>query len=279
MRPAGTAVLLLLLGLSPAAAEGLEWALRAETGFFNRAFQDRQYITATTTSFGVPYGAFGAEIGHRDDDGNLWAVGVAQTTIGAGRQFNWDQWEVQPLTLMNFAAVSMGKDFGWWEFGAGVGALVQLEDFEAASYWSSDGTPGPGRPGGLDWNRRESFTLVTGLLRVFERTGPHLAVRVARGPLSLTENLFHVQGLWPLGASQLDAELGFSSPMGLLSSGEGVLRGNERLTVGWSFGDSGARIGVRAGVLLRTIIAGSGEVDFFRRFSLGLDWSMSSGSF
>lgn len=251
------------------------YAFRAEVGSFNRAYQDREWITTTKTSFGVPYGAFGSEFVHKDDEGNLWALGIAQTTTGSGRQYNWDRWEVQPLTMFHFAGLSVGKDEGWIEWGLGVGAIVQVKDFDAVSYWSADGNPGPGKAAGLDWNRRESFTVMTGLLRLFSETGPHAIVRVARGPLSLTENLMHLQGVLPAGESRFDAELGFSSPMGLFFHGDGVLRSNERLTLGWLWGGPGARFGLRAGMLLRTIIEGSGGVDLFRRLSVGVEWSVS----
>jgi hypothetical protein len=99
-------------------------------------------------------------------------------------------------------------------------------------------------------------------------------VRIARGPLSLTENLMHLQGVWPLGSSQLDAELGFSSPMGLFFHGEGVLRSNERLSVGWAWASPAGRWGLRAGFLTRTLMEGSGEVDLLRRLSVSVDWSM-----
>lgn len=253
---------------------GLELSFRTEVGFFNRAYQDRQYITPTTVSFGVPYGALGLEAVFRDQEGNLVALGMAQTTIDQGQAFNWDRWETQPRTLMNLASVSVGKDFGWWQLDAGVAALVQLKDYAEELYLAVDGSSLATRKAGLDWNRRESFTLITGLFRVFPEADPHLVVRVARGPLSLTENLFHVQGIWPLSGSRLDAELGFSSPMGLWFSGDGVLKSNERLTFGWAFGGPDSRLGIRLGFLLRTIVAGSGEVDLMRRLSLGIEWSV-----
>jgi len=269
-------IALLLLLVVPPTVTGLDLSFRAEAGFFNQAYQDRQYLTSTMVSFGVPYTALGAEARHRDAEGNVLVLGLAQTSIASGSTFNWDRWESQPLTLLNLASLSVGKDFGWWELDAGVAGLVQLKDFPATAYTTPTGDPQSGRRGGLDWNRRESFTLITGLLRLFPETDPHLTLRVARGPLSLTENLFHVQGVWPLGTSRLDAELGFSSPMGLWFSGDGVLRSNERLTLGWAWGGTGARLGLRLGFLLRTIMAGSGEVDLLHRLSVGLDWSLGS---
>lgn len=266
---------LLLLAVPLGSWAGDSYAFRLESGSFNRAYQDREWITSTKTSFGVPYGALGSEFVHKDEEGNLWALGLAQTTVGSGRRYNWDRWEVQPLTLFNFAGLSVGKDYRWIEWGLGVGAIVQVKDFDAVSYWKSDGVPGPGKASGLDWNRHESFTVMTGLLRLLSERGPHVVVRVARGPLSLTENLMHVQGVWPLGDSRLDAELGFSSPMGLFFHGDGVLRSNERLTVGWLWGGPEARIGLRAGLLMRTLIEGSGGVDLFRRLSVGVEWAVS----
>lgn len=266
-------ILILLVPLGGWAGDS--YTFRAEAGSFNHAHQDREYVTSTKISFGVPYGAFGTELVHKDDEGNLWALGLAQTTVAAGRRYNWDRWEVQPLTLFNFAGLSVGKDLGWIEWGLGVGAIVQVRDFEAVSYWSADGNPGPGKASGLDWDRRESFTVMTGLLRLFPERGPHAVVRVARGPLSLTENLLHLQGVWPLKGSRLDAELGFSSPLGLFFHGDGVLRSNERLTLGWLWGDRSARLGLRVGFLLRTIVQGSGEVDPLRRLSAGVEWSVS----
>jgi len=274
VRPAGLGLVLFLTLGGLCSGQGFDLAFRTETGFFNRAYQDRQYLTNSSVSFGVPYGSVGAEAEHRDAEGNLWSVGLAQTTIGSGRVYNFDQWENQPFTVMSFASVSVGKDFGWWELGLGIGALVQLKDFSASSYLAADGTEVAGRAGGLDWNRRESYTLVTGLLRVFPEADPHLVVKVARGPLSLTENLMHLQGVWPLNGSQLDAELGFSSPLGIWFHGDGVLRSNERLSLGWSLGGPSARVGLRLGFLLRTIVADSGEVDLLRRLSGGIDWAI-----
>lgn len=276
MRP-GFALLILLL-VSPLGAQAFDWSFRAETGSFNKAYQDRQYLTPTSVTLGVPYGAFGAELNRTDADGNVLSLGLAQTTIASGRTYNWNRWEVQPLTMMNFAAVSVGKDYGWMEVGFGVGGIVQIKDFTDQSYLGADGHPGPGRPGGLGWNRSESFTVVTGLFRVLPESQPHFAIRIARGPLSLAENLMHVQAVLPLQGSRLDTEIGFSSPLGLIFHGRGVLRSNERITLGWSFGDSGARVGLRLGFLLRTIVEGSGEVDLARRLSLGVDWSLGTGS-
>jgi hypothetical protein len=274
-RPARQGVLGLFLVLvgTTIGAQDLSIDTRTEVGFFNRAYQDRQYLTSNMVSFGVPYLALGVEGRRKDAEGNVLALGLAQTSIGSGRVYNWDRWETQPLTLWNWASVSVGKDFGWWELDLGVGGLVQVVDFGADDYLAPDGSTEPGKAGGLGWNRQESFTVLTGLLRIFPESGPHLDLASARGPLSLTENLLHLRGTWPLGSNQLDGELGFSSPLGLVFHGAGVLRSNERLTVGWSVVTPAGTVGARLGCLLRTIIEGSGEVDLLHRLSFGIDWS------
>lgn len=259
----------------PVTAERWDMAFRVEAGSFNKAYQDREYVTSTMVTLGVPYGAVGGEVRHTDDEGNSWALGLAQTTIGQGQVYNWDRWESQPLTALSFASLSAGKDWGWWEAGLGVGALVRLRDFDAMSRYSADGSTTT-RAGGLDWDRRESFALVTGLLRLLPLDQPHMELRVARGPLSLTENLMHVKAVLPLGSTVLDAEIGFSSPMGLFFSGDGQLRNNERVSLGWAWAGPTGQFGLRAGYLLRTLIAGSGEVDLLRRLSVAVDWSMSA---
>lgn len=253
----------------------LDLDYRFETGWFNHAYQDRDYLSRTRVTFGVPYGALGLEATDSDSRGNVWALGLAHTAIGSGEVTNRDRVEVQPLTTLSLASFSVGHDWGWIEADLGVAALVRLEDLEAREYLSSDGQSAS-VDGGLGWNRQFSYTLVTGLLRIGGVASPHLALRLVRGPLSLTENLLHLQGVWPLNGSRLDAELGFSSPQGLWDSSPGVLRSNERLTVGWFFGDR-VRWGVRAGFLLRTLVAGSGEVGPVQRLSLALEGRLPLG--
>lgn len=271
----GVLVLGVSLVLVAPALGALEVDYRLETGWFNKAYQDRNYLTRTRVTLGVPYGALGLEATHTDSSGSVWALGLAQTIVGSGEVTNRDRVEVQPLTTLTLASFSAGHDWGWIEADLGVAALVRLEDFDDRAYLTPDGDTSD-RGGGLGWNRRFSYTLVTGLLRIGEESSPHLALRLVRGPLSLTENLLHLQGVWPLGGSRVDAEIGFSSPQGLWDSSAGVLRSNERLTVGWSFGDR-VRWGIRAGFLLRTLVAGSGEVGLVERLSLALEGRVPLG--
>lgn len=248
-------------------------SLGTEAGWFNRAYQDRQYVSPTALTFAVPYAALGAELRSRAVSGSVAGVTLAQTTIGSGAVFNRDQWESQPLTVLTFGGAFAGWDGGWWEVDAGVGALVHLEDYGASGYRAPDGTVTAGRAAGVDWNRRESFTLVTALVRVLPEEGPHVVVRLGRGTLSLTENLFHIQGVLPGPTGRFDAEVSFSSPQGYWDLGSGILRNNERLTLGWAFDSPWGRWGLRAGLLLRPVVAGTGEVDLAHRLSVGLGWS------
>ena len=101
---------------------------------------------------------------------------MAQSTIAGGSVLNVDQWETQPLTVLTYASIFIGKDWGWWESDLGVGALVQLQSYSADPYLMADGTTTPGRTAGLDWKRRESFTLINGLVRLFPECGPQLRV-------------------------------------------------------------------------------------------------------
>jgi len=243
----------------------------AEAGWFNRAYQDRNFVSPSAETFAVPYFALGGEYQSRDADGNVLGVAVAQTTIGSGSVVNVDRTETQPLTVLTLGSVFIGKDEGWWEADLGIGALVQLQNYGSEGYLKPDGSVGPGKPAGLDWNRRGSFTLLTFMVRLFAVNGPHLKFQLARGDLSLTENLFNVQGVLPVEWGVLDAELSFSSPQGYWFSGPGYLRNNERLTLGVSFGKDW-RFGVHAGVLIRPVVAGTGAVEQpLHRLSLGLD--------
>jgi len=205
-------------------------------------------------------------------DRSFWGADLAQTTIGAGSVDNFGTTEVQRFTVLTFAGVYAGRDEGDWEWSLGVGALVHLEDFGSETVLAADGTTTAVRSG-FDWNRRETFTVLTGRLRVFPVTGPHLAVVLAQGPLSLTEDLFHAALVWPLPGQRLDAALSFSSPWGYWSSDQGILRCNERLSLGWSAVGPWGSLGARLGVLIRPEVAGTGDVDFVRRLSAGLQWS------
>lgn len=275
-RPGGLLLAFAALVLGTPNLGALEIDYRLETGWFHKAYQDRNYLTRTRVTLGVPYGAFGLEATDTDPNGHVWALGLAQTIVGPGEVTNRDRLEVQPLTTLSLASFSAGHDWGWIQADLGVAALVRLEDFDDRGYLAPDGQT-RSQDGGLGWNRGLSYTLLTGLLRVGEADQPHLTLRLVRGPLSLTENLLHLQGVWPLNGSRLDAEIGFSSPQGLWDSSAGVLRSNERLSVGWSFGER-VRWGVRAGFLLRTLVAGSGEVGLVERLSLALEGRVGLGN-
>ena len=255
-------------------AQNTSFSLRAEVGSFNKAYQDRQYITRSMVSLAVPYTALGFEYRWEDARGNVAGFDVAQTTIAEGKVYNWDQWVQQPFTLLDFISAFVGRDLDWWEWSAGVGALVQVRDFGASAYLQPDGSTQTVKPAGLSWDRRESFTVLTGLLRFLPESGPHVVFALARGELSLTENLLRAQVVWPGTWGRLDAELGFSSPSGYWFYGPGILRSNERITLGWAFGGSQASVGLRLGYLIRPIVADSGEVDFAHRLSLGLDFRL-----
>lgn len=265
-------LLALIFFLAPTAfAQELSISSRTETGFFNRAYQDREYISTTAVTFPVPYWSLSAEIRRRDPEGNVLGADLAQTTIAGGSVFNYDRTESQPATVLTFAGVFIGRDLGWWEADVGVGALVQLKDFPGSGYLTADGSVSPGRAGGLDWDHRESFTLITGLFRFLPESGPHLKVRLAREGLSLTENLFNAEGVWPTDLGLFSVEVSFSTPQGYWSPDQGILRSNERLGAGWSGIWGAFRAGLRAGFLLRPEVAGTGDVDLLHRLSVGLD--------
>jgi hypothetical protein len=128
-----------------------------------------------------------------------------------------------------------------------------------------------GRKAGLDWNRRESYTLITVMVRLFAENEPHLKFHLARGDLSLTENLFNLEAVLPTDWGRLTAQVSFSSPQGYWFSGPGYLRNNERLTLGCSFGKQ-IRWGFHAGVLIRPVVAGTGSVEPLQRLSFGIDF-------
>jgi len=270
MRPLRFLLFFGIAGLTAASGQETAFSTRAETGFFNKAYQDRQYASPAPVTFSVPYIALGFEGRHRDDQGNVIGVDAAQTTIGEGKVLNVGQWEIQPLTVLTYASIFVGKDWGWWESDVGVGALVQFQDYSPDPYLLADGTTSGGRAAGLDWNRRESFTLITGLFRLFPELGPHLKLRLARGELSLTEDLFNVQGVVPFDWGRFDAELSFSSPQGYWFGGPGILRNNERLSFGLAWGKA-LRAGFRLGFLLRPMVGGTGDVDLLHRLSFGFD--------
>jgi hypothetical protein len=263
--------ILLLGALVPAWGQNDSFSMSVEGGSFNRAYQDRQYVSAAEVTFGVPYGAIGAEF-QRADGKNILGGAIAQTTIGSGSVFNVNRTERQPTTVLTLGSVFVGRDEGWWEADLGIGALVQLQDYGSDGYLRPDGSVASGRSAGLDWNHRESYTLITVMVRLFPENGPHLKFHLARGDLSLTENLFNLEGVLPTDWGRLDAQLSFSSPQGYWFSGPGYLRNNERLTLGASLGKD-VRWGVHAGVLIRPVVAGTGDVDLFHRVSFGFDFA------
>lgn len=263
--------ILLLGAVAPSWGQNDSFSVSIEGGWFNRAYQDRQYVSDTKVTFAVPYGAIGAEF-QRADDKNILGGAVAQTTIGSGSVLNVDRTERQPTTVLTLASVFVGRDEGWWEADLGVGALVQLQDYGSDGYLRPGGSVGPGRPAGLDWNHRESYTLITVMVRLFPENEPHLRFHLARGDLSLTENLFNLEGVLPTNWGKLNAQLSFSSPQGYWFSGPGYLRNNERLTLGCSFGKE-VRWGVHAGILIRPVVAGTGDVDLYHRVSFGVDFA------
>ncbi len=262
---------LFLTVLAHSWAQNDSFSMAAEGGSFNRAYQDRQFVSQSEVTFAVPYAAVGAEF-QRSDAGNVLGGAVAQTTIGSGSVFNVDRTETQPLTVLTLASVFIGRDEGWWEADLGVGALVQLQDYGSDGYLRPDGTVASGRSAGLDWNHRESYTLITVKLRLFPENQPHFLFHLARGDLSLTENLFNVEGVLPTDWGRLNAQLSFSSPQGYWFSGPGYLRSNERLTLGCTFGKE-FRWGVHTGVLIRPEVAGTGDVDPLHRLSFGIDFA------
>jgi hypothetical protein len=267
--PKAFSAVLLLVALAPAWAQNDSFSITADAGSFNRAYQDRQYVSPSSVTFAVPYGSVGAEF-QRSQDRNVLGGAVAQTTIGSGSVFNVDRTERQPLTVLTLASVFVGRDEGWWEADLGVGALVQLQAYGSDGYLQADGSVAAGRAAGLDWNHRESYTLITVMVRLFAENQPHLMFHLARGDLSLTENLFNVEGVLPTSWGRFNAQLSFSSPQGYWFSGPGYLRSNERLTLGCEFGKE-FRWGIHTGVLIRPVVAGTGSVDPLQRLSFGID--------
>jgi len=263
-------VVLAVLASAPIWAQATTFQSLIEGGFFAHAYQDREYVHQTNVTFGVPYGAWGFEVEHRDTQGNVLGLDLAQTIVGSGSVDNFGQAESQPALLLNYGALYMGKDWGWWELDLGVSALLQWQHFDSESYLSPSGTAVSSRPSGMDWNHQESFTLINAKARFFPKEGPHLWVGVGRGPLSLTEDLFRFVGEWPVSWGLLSAEVSFSSPPGYFFSGSGVLRNNERLSFGWKSPGPYWSWGARVGFLVRPMVAGTGEVDLAQRWSISV---------
>lgn len=262
---------LILLGLGPGGwAQQIGFAVRAETGFFNRAYQDRQYVSTSPLTFAVPFTAVGGGFQSRDSEGNLWGLEAAQEYIGAGQVSNWGQTEVQPLTYLTYGTIFMGKSTEWWEADLGMGALISLKEFEATAYRLPDGSTMTTRSSGVDWNRYQSFALITGLARFFPVQGIHLKLCLGRQTTALTEELFRFSVNFPTALGLWASEISFSSPLAYWISGSGVLRSNERFYLKWSHNVGGLSAGVRLGFLIRPQVEGTGDVDLFHRLSIGI---------
>jgi hypothetical protein len=243
-----------------------------EIGFYNKSYQSKLYKESTYETFSVFMSNTGMEYSQKSFDGYITGAGIAGTVINSGSKMNYDTLETQPSTSIVLPYIFIGNDFKNWSVDIGISYFLTFEESNSRVYYAIDGSEIKRKDADGEFNRKESYVFINGLLRIFPENWIHLKIRLGRERFSAVDSLFNAGVIFP--NEKYTLELNFSFPTYIKSY---MPRNNQRVGILYSYFLENYILGAYFGYLVYNHRGGGrGGISVFdyNNISIGLNFGI-----
>jgi hypothetical protein len=236
-------------------------------GSYNKGYSDKEFLDNNKVTFPVFMSNFGGEYHSRKND-YTFGLGLVQTSISEGKKWNYDGYEVQPLTIITLPYVFVGRDFGFWSYEIGLSYYIYMQKFDARYYMQTDGTEAETDSSGVGLDRSESHVFINSLIRIFPEKSLHLKLRIGREQFNIVDSLLNIAFVVPAGNHEFDFIVSFPPPENWFTNKDGIIRSNQiaGIEYGYTF-LSDITAGMDIGCIINNRRGGEGDIKFFNRLS------------
>ena len=243
--------------------------------WYNKGFHDDRYLDRSRISLAVPMTTLGTEVDFRLTENTRAGAGTVTSSIGSGKKYNYDHYEVQNQVFILLPYVFGGYDFDFLSVDLGVSAYYYFMDTDKRGYYTGNGGNfETADKAGFNLDRQLSHVFMNMKVRLFPEEGFHIKLRFGREnfvPVDSILNLCLVMPISPRHA--LDLSVSSTGVGSYLISEKFVLRSNQVAAFRYQFSPAQFRIGTTVTAVMGNTHGRGGSIDPLNRFGLSLDFS------